>query len=155
VSDPIGDEDFPVLTAATQLLPNVASELVVVRPWKMKVWVSELTGAELNEYKQPMFERDGDKAGVRLSLDEQNLRLCAHAMRDPNGNRLYPDIKKGIAHLGTLGAAGSEIIAEVASRLNKQTDEDAKELEGKSGPEETSSSKDASPSPWAAPTPNS
>lgn len=132
-------EDFPVLASPADLSGiELARELVVVKPWRRRVWVQESTGAAWDEYRRGNFERDGQ--GLKFTMRHQNLRLAALSMVYENGELMYPNLEKGIAALKVLGAAGTEIIAEVANRLNKQTDEAKKDLEENSEPGEASTS---------------
>jgi len=65
-----------------------------VVPWRRKVWVQELTGEELDEYREPMSVIDS-KNNIKLNLKESSLRLLAMAIRDANGNRIYPNTEAG------------------------------------------------------------
>jgi len=147
------DELYPIAASAADIKGDINRKLVTVPPWKIRVWVQELTGDELEEQKMPMYERDG--AGLKVTLKEQNLRLCALAMRHENGSRLYPNTKAGIAILGKLGSGGSEIVAAVANELNKQSAEDVQKIAGNSEADQTSSWSVGSPSPSDAPDGNS
>lgn len=126
------DEDFPVLTSAYQLQDvTVQAELVTVKPWRCKVWVQELTGEELDEYREPMSVIDKNNK-ITLSLKNSSLRLLAMAIRDANGNRMYPNTKDGIKILGMMPSSGLEIVATVARRLSGMGTEDVEETAGKS-----------------------
>lgn len=128
------EEEFPLLTSSYQLenadIP-LESEEVVVRPWKMRAFVRALDGGELDIYKRGNFRKDG--SALRLTLENQNLRLCALAMVDPgSGNKLFRNVEEGIRVLKRKPAAGSEILAKVINRLNGQTEEEKDEIEGNS-----------------------
>jgi hypothetical protein len=140
------DDDFPVLNSGAQLDGvQVQAELVIVRPWRKKVWVQELTGSELDEYREPMSVIDS-KNNIKLSLKDSGLRLLAMAIRDANGNRLYPNTDAGIKILGTMPSSGLEIIAKVARRLSGMGEDDVEEMAGKSAPIPSSASWDGSSS---------
>jgi len=62
---------------------------VFVPQWKCHVWVHELTGEELDLYRQPMYQVKETK--LTLSLTENTLRLLAYALRTEQGDRLWPN----------------------------------------------------------------
>lgn len=117
------EDDFPVLMSAAAIQVEVASELVPVPEWKAKVWVRELTGREIDEYRQPMYVTKG--GGFELSLVNSTLRLLALSLTDANGNRLFPNTERGIKELGVLPAGGTERLAAVARRLSGLTSDDS------------------------------
>lgn len=134
MSDELNTEEFPILTSSIQL-ENAQMDLetkeVVVRPWKMRVHVRALDGGELDIYKRGNFRKDG--SALRLTLENQNLRLCALAMIDPgSGNKVFRNVDEGIRVLKRKPAAGSEILAKIINQLNGQSDEEKEEIEGNS-----------------------
>ncbi|MCW2902598.1 MAG: hypothetical protein JWO67_4863 [Streptosporangiaceae bacterium] len=150
MSNPVYDDDFPVLTSGAQLQDvQVRAELVVVKPWRRKVWCQELTGEELDEFREPMSVIGKDNS-ITLNLKNNTLRLLAMAIRDANGNRLYPNTDAGIKILGKMPSSGLEILAAVARRLSGMGEDDVEEMAGKSEAEQTSASSDDSPSQSAA-----
>lgn len=147
MSEVLFDDDFPVLTSGSQLSGvEVQAELVVVRPWRRKVWVQELTGEELDEYREPMSVIDS-KNNIKLNLKESSLRLLAMAIRDAHGNRIYQNTADGIKILGKMPSSGLEIIAKVARRLSGMGEDDVEEAAGKSEPTPSSPSWEGSASP--------
>lgn len=129
-------EEYPILAAASQIRAQLGSELVNVPEWRSRVWVYELTGRELDEYRQGMFK--SKSGGVEVSLKNATLRLLVLALRDGNGNRLYPNTERGILELGDLPAGGSERLAKVARLLSgltdaEDSDEDADEDDSEAG----------------------
>jgi len=146
-SDVLYDDDFPVLTTGAQLEKiEVRAELVRVVPWRRKVWVQELTGEELDEYREPMSVIDS-KNNIKLNLKESSLRLLAMAIRDANGNRIYPNTEAGIKILGKMPSSGLEIIAKVARQLSGMGEEEVEVEAGKSEPTPSSHSWEGSASP--------
>jgi hypothetical protein len=139
------EEELPLLTSWTQLPPTIElrRERVEVPPWGIAALVQELTGAQQDELKRGNFTRDG--SGLRLTLEKQDLRTCVMSMVDGNGNRVFPNMAKGLAHLERLPAAGATIVAEAANRLNKQDDAAKKEMEGNSDSETIDDSTSDSP----------
>jgi hypothetical protein len=139
------EEELPLLTSWTQLPPTIElhQERVEVTPWGVAVLVQEWTGSLSNEYKRGNFTRDG--SSLRLTLEHQDLRKCVLSMVDGNGNRLFPDMKRGIAHLEKLPVAGANLIVAVVDKLNKETPAAKEEIEGNSEPEETGDSTSDSP----------
>jgi hypothetical protein len=124
------NDEYPILSQSSDIHARVACELVTVPEWKARVWVYELTGRELDEYRSPMFKtKDG---GLEMSMQNSTLRLLALALRDGGGGRLYPNTKRGILELGDLPAGGSERLVAVARRLSglagtDTADEDAED----------------------------
>lgn len=115
-------EDYPVLSSASQISVEVARELVTVPEWKARVWVQELTGREIDEYRQPMYKTDGGK--FSMTLKDSNLRLLALSLVDANSNRLYPNTERGVKELGVLPAGGTERLGGIARRLSGLATED-------------------------------
>lgn len=136
----MSDTDFPVLMTAAQIQVEIASELVPVPEWKAKVWVRELTGRELDEYRQPMYVTKG--GSFELSLRESNLRLLALALVDANGNRLFPNTERGVKELGVLPAGGTERLGAVARKLSGLAADDSSAA-GNSAAETTDDSSSA------------
>lgn len=132
---------FPRLSNSGQIPVKLAQEWVDVDDWQLSVLVSELTAGELDEYRQPMYQMDENNK-FKINLAGQALRMCVYAMRDENGNRIYPDVAAGMDELGLKGAAGVEQVSKVANRLNRQTDEKA--VEGNSEGATTAASPSAS-----------
>jgi len=66
-------------------------------------------GEELDLYRQPMYQVKETK--LTLSLTENTLRLLAYALRTEQGDRLWPNTKRGVAELGKLPSGGSELLA--------------------------------------------
>lgn len=122
-----GKVSLPVLSNAGQIPVKLAKELVEVEDFGFAVWVHELTAGELDEYRQPMYEVDENNK-FKINIKGQALRMCVYAMRDADGNRLYPNVNQGIEDLGERGSAGVEQIAKVANRLSKQSGDDDKTL---------------------------
>lgn len=121
--------DYEVVASAMQLRSgDLKSELVVVPEWKTAsgkasaFYVSELTGAEMDECQESMIQY-GKGADYRMSLKANTLRLLAYAVRDANNNRLWPDTDKGINALGFMGQTGLARLAKVANRLNGRGEE--------------------------------
>lgn len=127
------NEEYPILSSASQIKATVGRQLVAEPSWQARVWVYELTGRELDEYRQPMYK---SKAGsVELSLKESNLRLLVLALRDENGNRLYPNTARGILELGDLPSAGTERLGTIARELSGLAGTDADDAEDEDGDE--------------------
>lgn len=123
---------LPVLSTAGQIQTTLKRELVPVEEWGYQVWVSELTAAEVDAYRLPMYQFDPVTSTMKLNMAEQSIRICVYAMEDENGNKIYPDVEAGIEDLGAKGAAGVAVVAKVAQRLSNVTDDSAKTIEGNS-----------------------
>jgi hypothetical protein len=128
---------FPELVDSGGIQWSAARERIDVPEWKCSVWVQELTAAEMDEYRAPMFEIDG--SDYELNMSNNTTRLVVMTARQKSGARIWPDTARGIAVVNSLGSAGCERIADVARRLSHMTKESKKALEGKSGAARTSS----------------
>lgn len=114
--------DLPVLSAAHQLgTVRLARELVPVPEWGHAVWVWELTGEDLDAYRNAMYRTKGAK--VTLDLRSNTARLLTYAVRDEHGNRVFDDAT-GVSRLLGMGSAGVERLAKVARRLSALDDDD-------------------------------
>lgn len=142
------NDSYPVLMMASQIRAELQKELVVVPEWKTKVWVYELTGAEMDSYRQPMFAQ-GKNGKLAMNLKSSNLRIVVLAARDANGNRLWTDVAEGVRFLGTLPTAGTERLSTVALRLSGMSG--TEDAEGNS--DATSTDDSASDSPDISSTP--
>lgn len=107
---------------------KLPKEVVSVPEWGGTVTVKTLTGRERDAFEQDMVEQTKGSAKVRMV----NIRakLCARAMIGDDGNRLFSD--KEVDKLGDLNCVPLDRVYEVASRLNKLSEEDIDELVEKS-----------------------
>jgi hypothetical protein len=121
---------LPPLNSAAQVRRHVEWRDIDVPEWGGSVRVQELTAAEKDEMNSFMFEIDG--SDYTLNMQNATTRLVVFSVRDADGNRLWPNTKKGIAEVATLGSAGCERVAEVARELSKMTKESRKRVEGNS-----------------------
>lgn len=122
---------LPTLSSRQQIKSTLKRELVPVEEWGYQVWVSELSAAELDEFRLPMYQMTED-GKLKINMAGQSIRMAVLSMQDEHGNRIYPDTEEGIELLGAEGAAGVEVVAKVARRLSRQTDEAQAALEGNS-----------------------
>lgn len=125
-------------------------ELVDVPEWGKALWVWELTGEQLDEYRSGMFDQTGRSNRVKINLRRNTARLLAHAIRNEDGTAFFPTEAEGVHILLGLGAAGAERLATVARRLSGLDDDD-EDAEGNSGAAPSGSSSSISRSPSAAP----
>lgn len=136
------DFEFPELVDSGGIQWSAARKRIDVPEWKCSVWVQELTAAEMDEYRAPMFEIDG--SDYELNMSNNTTRLVVMAARQKSGARIWPDTARGIAVVNSLGSAGCERIADVARQLSHMTKESKKALEGKSGAARNSSANSTS-----------
>lgn len=135
--------DLPVLSSAAQIRGELKRRLVPVPQWGYACWVSELTGGELDAYRQKMYKIDG--AQLDLNMENNTLRLLALALRDASNNRLFPDTEQGVTELKDKPAGGLEVLAKAARQLSGLSDEDKKATEGNSEAGQTGGSSSDSP----------
>lgn len=146
--------DLPVLSSPSQLRTvKLARELVQVPEWGVSVWVWEMTGAEVESWRQSLMRKGKVELNPRAQR-ERTARLLCRVIRDEQGNRMYSD--HDAAMFMDMGSAGMERVAEVALRLSglsraaddRDDDEDDGEDEatGNSGAAPSGSSTSTSPS---------
>ena len=141
---------YPVLTSPDQLAAvKLARELVHVHEWGLDVWVYELTGEELDTWRQSMLRSSrrqrGDMEVDPKKLRGQTARLVCAAVRDENGQRIFADMDA--PGLLKKGSGAVERLATVARRLSRVVaDEDEfDEMGNDSEPTTNGSSTSASP----------
>ena len=107
---------------------KLPTEIVATPEWGGEVIVKTLTGRERDAFEVDML---GDNKGnKKLRLINIRAKLCARVMIGDDGNRLFSD--KEVDKLGNMNCIPLDRIYEVASRLNKMTEEDIDELVEKS-----------------------
>lgn len=105
---------------------DLSKELVKVPEWNGEVYIRTMTGTERDQFEQSLaISKD------KLNLANIRARLCALAICDEDGNRLFTDSE--IEALGQKSAAALDRIFEVAQRLNKIGAKDIEDLEKNSG----------------------
>ncbi len=109
---------------------DLAKEVVNVPQWGGDVYVRTMTGEERDAFEASLMPAKGTGKG-----DYKNLRakLCAIAICDEEGNRLFTD--KEVEALGKKSAAALNKIFDTAQRLNGIGKADMEELEKNSGGE--------------------
>lgn len=141
---------YPVLSSADQLANvKLGRELVHVPEWGLSVWVYELTGEELDNWRQGLLRSSrrsrGDMEVDPKKLRGQTARLVCAAVRDENGQRIFADLDA--PSLLKKGSGAVERLATVARRLSRVVaDEDEfDELGNDSEPTTNGSSNSDSP----------
>lgn len=133
------DIDFELVTNASQFAPPAAMgrERVILPNLKTTsgrvaaVYVQELTAREYYEHQDALrVYEDGRFTGINHKNDD--LKLLAIAVRDPNGNRLWPTAKVAIEQLGRYGQKSINTLLEAYVRMNRPADEES--AEGNSEP---------------------
>lgn len=141
---------LPDLTNPGQLLGTVtlARERVEVPEWGVNVWVWELTGEQLDVYRNHALRQQGRNVKIDLSrMRAATARLLTMAIRTEHGDPVF-DEHDGPDRLLKMGAAGLRRVADVAERLSRinvdDDDEDSAEGNSEAGP--TGSSNGTAPS---------
>lgn len=108
---------------------DLPRELVPVPEWGGEVWVRTLTGTERDTFESEtlLFRPRGESAPNLDALHQTRARLCARAVCDERGRRLFSD--DDVAALGQKSAAALDRVFEVAARLNRISARDLEELE--------------------------
>ena len=101
---------------------DIRAETLAVPEWGGDVLVWGLTGTQRDAFEAALA---GDGArGVNLA--DVRARLCALALRDANGERLFSDAD--VAELGSKSARALDRVFTVARRLSGLSDADVEEL---------------------------
>ena len=129
-----------VLTSASQLdSVKLSREQTYVPEWDLWVWVYEMTGEELDNWRQGMLRPNRRQGGGNMEVDPKRLRgqtarLVCIAVRDEEGQRIFADLDA--TKLLRKGAGAVERLAAVARRLSRlvEDDDELEELGNDSGP---------------------
>jgi hypothetical protein len=122
--------------------PDIRREEVQVPEWGGTVWVHGLTGAERDAFEASIIEqRDAKTVNIRLA--NLRARLCAIAIRDDLGKRVFSDAD--IAELGKKSAGALQRVFEAAQRLSALADGDVDRLAKNLSGEASAASGFASP----------
>lgn len=107
---------------------DLPMERVEVPEWGGYVYVRTLTGAERDEYESSMLIVRGSGRGAQAQVNMANARarLCALAICDTDGSRLFST--EDVRALGQKSAAALDRIYSVAMRLSGLRPEDIEEL---------------------------
>jgi hypothetical protein len=103
---------------------DLVTEEVAVPSWGGSVLVRSLTARERGQLISSIVDQ---RAGGRtLKLTEIQVRTCAMAIVDAQGNRMFEEAD--IAKLGRKSSGALQIVFEVAQRLSGLSDDQVKEL---------------------------
>lgn len=111
---------------------DFTTEDVEVPEWGGVVRVAGLTGYERDRLEASVV----GKTGKALNLANFRARLCALAIVDDSGTRVFSDMD--VSGLGAKSAAALERVFSVAQRLSGLSDEDVENLTGESEPGQSS-----------------
>lgn len=115
---------MPLTKEAILAAADIKSELVSVPEWGGEVLVRGLTGAERDRFEADSLRQSG--RGHSVSLDNIKARLCALAMVDDGGKRLFADTE--VSKLGEKSAAALTRVYEAAQRLSGLRPDDVEEI---------------------------
>lgn len=158
-------DDLPVLSAAHQLnTVQLGREEVRVPEWATtdapqgyRVFIWELTGQEVADWRQSMLkkQRDGSWRVDPKLMRDQSIQLIVRAVRDKDGNRIFADLDAPL--LRRLGSAGIERLSDAARRLSRivETEDEVEDEGNDSETTPNDSSSTASPRTFTAPEVNS
>lgn len=127
------------LTAAEILAAeDMQMERVEVEEWGGHVWVRTLPGYVRDAWEASMINlrrapgrrrgkgRQEDASSAELNLANARAKLCARAMCNKDGERLFTDVE--VKALGEKSSVALDRVYEAAQALNRMTDEDVQEL---------------------------
>lgn len=130
------DLDFEIILSARQLgaPPERRHVPVTLRDWptvsgkaaRFLVW--ELTASAFADFQETgRTYKDGS---YRYELKDEDFRLLAYTVCDPQGNRLWNTTGEAISQLGRIGRASLSQLLNAANEVNSVKSADA---EGNSG----------------------
>jgi hypothetical protein len=103
---------------------DLETETVEVPQWGGSVMVRSLTARERGQLISSIVDQ---RAGGRtLKLTEIQVRTCAMAIVDAQGNRMFEEAD--IAKLSRKSASALQVVFEVAQRLSGLSDDQVEEL---------------------------
>src|SRR5262245_59600915 len=107
---------------------DLPRERVDVEEWGGHVFVRTLTGAERDAFENEtvLFRPKGQSAPNMDAMNRTRARLCARAMCDEEGRRIFTD--QDVEALARKSAAALDRVYEVAARLSKIGQKDVEEL---------------------------
>jgi len=103
---------------------DLPTEDVEVPEWGGSVLVQGLTGAERDAFESTVVELRGRK--THLNMQNARAKLCAMAMVDEQGERVFRD--GDVEELGQKSGAALQRVFQVAQRLSGLSNEDIEEL---------------------------
>lgn len=116
---------------------DIPTEEVEVPEWGGSVVVKGLTGAERDRFESSVIEQKGSEQS--LNLANVRAKLCAMAICDAEGNRLFTEAD--VLALSKKSASALNRVFVVAQKLSGLGEQEIKELtEGMSSPFEGSAS---------------
>jgi hypothetical protein len=129
---------------------DLPRERVEVPEWGGHVFVRTLTGAERDSFENEtvLFRPLGQSGPNMDAMNRTRARLCARAMCDEEGRRIFSD--DDVAALSAKSAAALDRVYEVAARLSKIGRQDMEELVKNSASAPGGASCSDSPAPLAA-----
>lgn len=101
--------------------PDLKTVKVKVPEWGGDVFVRTLSGLQKDRFEQSILEE-----GRRVNLDNARAKLCALAIVDDKGNRLFNE--SDVAALGEKSSLALDRIYEVAQTLSGMGKGDIEEI---------------------------
>lgn len=135
------DLDFELITSARMLAdpPPLRNKTVTVQSWKTRsgkaarfmVW--EMSASEFSEFVESGWTY---KDRVRTFYDnaDEDFRLLAYTVRDPQGNRLWNKVEDAKVQLRGVGRSDLQLLLNAANEVNGSRDVSS---EGNSGETES------------------
>ena len=103
---------------------DIQKEIVPVPEWGGEVMVYGLDGVGRDQFESSIIVTTGKKQIVKM--ENVRAKLCALAIRDENGERLFSDAD--VMALGKKSAAALQRVFDVAQRLSGLGENDIEEL---------------------------
>lgn len=129
---------------------DIQYEIVDVPEWTKpgatmpaKVRVKSLAAIERDDFERGLVIQSADGKKSRSDFSNLRAKLCARAIVDQHGKRVFKD--EDILALGAKSAAALDRVYEVAARLAKISQEDVNDLKGNSKSDPSGDSSSGSP----------
>lgn len=103
---------------------------VAVKEWGGSVRLQELSASDRDMWESESYSLNDSGTAAKFNPKHARARLVVRCIVDEKGRRLFTDDE--VAAIGSLSAASVQRLFNAARKLNAVSEEDMKELEGKS-----------------------
>lgn len=141
--------DFEEINSSSQIRGELELKWVLCPEWPGSsgkpglYWLTGLSGNDFDDYQSAMFEVEGSE--YTLNMRKNSIRLLAYCLVNKSGDRLYPNLDRGMKEIGFKPHNGIDRLATVAREMNG-LDKNAKKRAEKNSSDPASSDSSDSPS---------